>query len=858
MNNIYKSVLPLLLLGHAVPSASGQAKATVDVNDYNKWHTLLGVNISLDGQWSSYKLRYENIGDTCFIQGTKAATKYSYNAAMNIEFSPDSKLAVVNFSDGSMAIQGLQNPSLAKIDSVSKYQFFALGSFLAVLKNEGDTKNLSIYNSHSQVQYSVKNVTDFSINANGVLAVNEESGICIYNSAQSFKRTLIVSGKADMYKNMAWDKTGVLLAFFHHGAGQDNIVLYDSKTGERKALPVEKLKGMQISDAVQTPIILSDDGSRLFFYVIAHPAKNSGNGVVEVWDSKSKLVYPAEKSYGDSALMPKIAVWNIHDDEVTVIGTDELPRSFLTSDQRHALSYSYLTNEPQYEMIAPVDIFISPVLSGTKTLLLSKQAVSAYTIGCSPSGCFINYFKDNDWWVYDIEKNKHIDLTAGLGVSFIDLGSEYPGNPEGYTCPGWTSDSKYLILYDKFDVWLISPDNKVHRRITKGAEHKISYRVCEYLYQSQKGVGSADFAGNSYDLSEGLMLYATAQDKSTGYFKWNTSGVLQMLAYGPYKYSALQKSADNKKYVFVKESFEVPPALYYVEEGAPSAHELFSSNPHFKKYETGFSKLVTYKNSEGIELQGALFYPAGFEQGKKYPMVVYIYGKESSSIHDYNNPTMYNAIGFATSTYTNDGYIVFKPDIRYEIGQPGKSVFDCVTAAINKVIGMGIVEDDHIGLIGHSFGGYEVCQVLTRTSIFAAAVAGAAVTDMISSYFSVNTTNGMKMDWRFENQQYRMGTTPFTDLQGYLENSTVTNAEKISTPLLHWAGKDDSQCDWRQSIELHLALRRLNKPNVFLAYPGQGHILSNPEAQLDLSTRTKNWFDHYLKNKPFPYGSNMP
>lgn len=285
---------------------------------------------------------------------------------------------------------------------------------------------------------------------------------------------------------------------------------------------------------------------------------------------------------------------------------------------------------------------------------------------------------------------------------------------------------------------------------------------------------------------------------------------------------------------------------------------VFQSNPHYSNYARGFSKLLTYKTDSGKELQGALFYPAGFEHGKKCPMVVYIYSRESLKVHDYSNPTMYNRIGFTISNYTNDGYLVLMPDIKYEVGQPGKSVLDCVDAAVNKVLKMRIVERNHIGLIGHSFGGYEVCHLLTRTSMFAAAVAGAAVTDLISSYLAVNTTNGMKMDWRFETQQYRMGTTPFNDLQGYLENTTVTNASKITTPLLHWAGKEDKQCDWRQGNELHLAMRRLNKSNIFLVYPNQGHILSNPVAQSDLTYRTKNWFDLYLKGKLFPADGSAP
>jgi dipeptidyl aminopeptidase/acylaminoacyl peptidase len=858
MNTFFKSMLSILLLSQAVPDGFGQAQQKVTTQDYEKWHTLFGGNLSPDGMWSSYKLRYENNIDSCFIYGIKSGYKYFYSGATNIEFSPSSKFAVINFHDSSIAIQDLQNELSKKICGVSKHQFLPQGLFLAVLKSQTDYSELCIYDSTAHVIHTIKNAVDFELNSNGKLAVIEESGIYTYDSRNNFKKTMVISGRAASYSNMIWNKSGNVLAFLHKIAGEFKLATYNSITNERKAFGNEKLDGMCISDKMQTPIILSDDGTRLFFYFSAPETIDNENELVEVWDSSSKLVYPALKNYGKHEKIPKIAVWNTNNDDVNLIGTDQLPKAFLTTDRKHVLSYSYLANEPQYEMIAPVNIYISSIESTVKTLLLEKQSISGYNIGSSPSGRFIHYFKESNWWVYDLETKEHISLTGNVNGSFIDNDIDYPGKQEGYNSPGWTADSKFLIVYDKYDIWLLSPDAKTQQRITRGAEKTMTFRICEYLYQTNESIGSADFAGNIYDLVNGLLLSATGQDKATGYFKWNLTGTLDKIAYGNCKYSCLRKSADSKKYTFIKESFETPPALYYAKAHISKPATVFQSNPHSTNFLRGFSRLITYKTESGKELQGALFYPAGFENGKKYPMVVYIYSRESLKVHDYSNPTMYNPIGFTTSNYTNDGYLVFMPDIKYDIGQPGNSALECVDAAVKKVAEMGIVEQNHIGLIGHSFGGYEVCHLLTRTSMFAAAVAGAAVTDLISSYLSVNTGNGMKMDWRFETQQYRMGTTPFNDLQGYLENTTVTNASKITTPLLHWAGKEDTQCDWRQGSELHLAMRRLNKPNIFLAYPNQGHILSNTVAQSDLTKRTKNWFDHYLKGKLFPADGSTP
>jgi dipeptidyl aminopeptidase/acylaminoacyl peptidase len=131
--------------------------------------------------------------------------------------------------------------------------------------------------------------------------------------------------------------------------------------------------------------------------------------------------------------------------------------------------------------------------------------------------------------------------------------------------------------------------------------------------------------------------------------------------------------------------------------------------------------------------------------------------------------------------------------------------------------------------------------------LFAAAVSGAAVTDLIGSYLTLGISSGNVRFDRFETQQYRLGNDPFTATQNYLDNSPVIHAAHINTPLLSWAGIKDKNVDWKQGVGLHLALRRLKKENVLLVYPNEGHVLKTPEARLDLSVRIRNWFRKYLK-----------
>ena len=142
--------------------------------------------------------------------------------------------------------------------------------------------------------------------------------------------------------------------------------------------------------------------------------------------------------------------------------------------------------------------------------------------------------------------------------------------------------------------------------------------------------------------------------------------------------------------------------------------------------------LIDYTNSKGQKLQGTLTLPAGYEPGKKYPMLVVLlrdHVEHAPLVLDAdvrNSPQM--------STYASNGYLVFQPDVVYEIGKPGTSAVDCVTSGVKKVIELGYADPKHIGLQGHSWGGYQSSYIVTQTDMFAAVVTGAPPTNLISFY----------------------------------------------------------------------------------------------------------------------------
>ncbi len=134
---------------------------------------------------------------------------------------------------------------------------------------------------------------------------------------------------------------------------------------------------------------------------------------------------------------------------------------------------------------------------------------------------------------------------------------------------------------------------------------------------------------------------------------------------------------------------------------------------------------MNYVSDKGDSLQGALFLPAGYEEGKKYPTIVYYYEKLSQILHFYNRPD-YSRTGWNPTMYTSNGYAVFIPDIVYRVNDPGMSAVWCVIPGVKAAIQTGVIDEQHIGIHGHSWGGYQTAFLITQTDMFRAAAAGAA------------------------------------------------------------------------------------------------------------------------------------
>ena len=203
----------------------------------------------------------------------------------------------------------------------------------------------------------------------------------------------------------------------------------------------------------------------------------------------------------------------------------------------------------------------------------------------------------------------------------------------------------------------------------------------------------------------------------------------------------LQKAEKADVWIYSRETPTDATAIYVdgrVTRGRPEDHRHARQSRPRSRGRSG-AQLIEYDNAKGEQLQASLYLPANYEKGKSYPTIVYIYERLTQGHYQYGRPT---ANGFSRQAYTSNGYAVLQPDIKYYVNDPGMSAVWALVPAVQAAIKTGVVDPKRVGLHGHSWGGYQTAFTITQTDIFAAAIAGAPLTNMISMYSIIYKNSG--------------------------------------------------------------------------------------------------------------------
>ena len=908
-----RSLLVLLIMISAV-ALKAQEKMILDHEDYKKWRQIQGSEISGNGNFLLYRLDNDRVDPELKIYDVNKKEHYDFKRASNANFSYDSEYAFFMIKPSYDSLQELKRKktkdeampkdtlgifntatgNTTLIPEVQSYKIPRKGSgWLAYLletaakdTTKADTtkakvkiKKESKKNGHRLVlretetneQDTFGYVLNYQFAEDGSALLFHSSGDDslfapgIYHyDLQTRDLHPMMRGKGT-YKQMSISNDGEQVAFLAHQDTVENRLveifsLYHWQSGADSAMfivdsaHVNMPSGWTLNQFQN--VNFSENGERLFFHIYPPPAQPDTSLLseekvsVEVWSWHDEyLQTQQEVEKEEERKRGYLAVFHVADQKFVPLANENVPEIRIDENEEteYAVGYSNLPYGRfiTWEGFPPYyDIYSVNVNTGEKSKVAEK--VKGYP-GISTDGNYITWYsvKDTAYFAYDAEKQKTVNLSQGIDTQIWNELHDTPDYPRPYGTAGWTEDDEAILIYDRYDIWQVDPQNPAAPvKLTSGRNNHLSYR---YMH--------LDRDDRSIIKNEPLYLQAVNQEnRGEAYFRldWQTrNSTPEKLMGGDYALSYLGKARNNEQVYFSKETFVDFPDLLTSTLDFKRITKVSNANPQQDNYRWGTVEMVKWISNDGEELQGMLVKPEGFDPNKKYPMMVYFYERMTDRFHNYYIPEPERSI-INFSFYASRGYLIFIPDIPYTTGYPGESAYNAVMPGVTSMISKGFVDEENIGVQGHSWGGYQVAYLVTRTDLFAAAESGAPVVNMFSAYGGIRWQTGLSRQFQYEHTQSRIGGTPWEYPLRYIENSPVFFLDKVKTPLLIMHNDKDGHVPWYQGIEFFTGLRRLQKPAWMLNYNNEPHWPLDYQLKLDFTKRLQQFFDHYLKDEPMP------
>ncbi|MFL6214619.1 MAG: prolyl oligopeptidase family serine peptidase [Blastocatellia bacterium] len=712
-------------------------------------------------------------------------------------------------------------------------------------------------------------VTEYSLSKDGrslVFAVsskNEESnGAFVVAAGISDSPAALLAGKGK-YTRLVWDDKQTQLAFLSDRddatATQPRFKLYHwMRSAQADATPATEVastasagfaSGRVISD--KGAIAFSLDGAKLFFGTAPPPPPEKDDEenpddkvLVDLWHWKDDYIQPMQKVRAERERSRSYsAVYHIKEKKLVQLADEGLRDVMPASDGRWALGMddrAYRAMVGYDDDSNSADLYLVNTMDGSRRLLAKRQRFPA---SWSPTGRYALFYDGKDWNTISVPDGKVTNLTVSLGVKFFAEDHDSPSTPPSYGNAGWTADEKTVLLYDRYDIWEVAPDGSGAKNLTDGIgrKEKIEFRYIK-LDPQEKAINA----------TKPLLLRAENEwTRESGFYRDRIGGGLpEKLVMAAKYFAPPTKAKDAEVYALTASTFNEFPDLLITDAGFSNFKRVSDANPQKAGLLWGTSELIRFKNADGVPLSAMLIKPQNFDPSKKYPMIVYIYEKLSDNLHRFVDPRPSHNIN--ASLYASNGYLVLMPDIVYTIGYPGQSALKCVLPAVQAVVDKGFVNEDAIGIQGHSWGGYQIAYMVTQTKRFKAAAAGAPVANMTSAYSGIRWGTGLPRQFQYEHTQSRIGATLYESPMLFMENSPVFHAARVETPLMMIHNDNDDAVPWYQGIEYYLALRRLGKEVYLFSYNGEFHGLRRRANQKDYAMRLQQYFDHFLKGAPAP------
>lgn len=886
--------------------ALAQAKPAITRSDYARWESLAGATLSPNGRWIAYGVNRVNEENELRITTASAEatdTTIAVLYATGATFSSDSRWLAYTIGvsplerdrqarapastrkpiRNSVGIRNLTTGATEVTNEISSFAFSRDGKHIAMRRYPAEGKRAAealVQNLATGEKLIFGNVTELAwADGPALLALTVESDaaagannvVQLFDARTSALQSLDAS--PSLYRQLAWRERSTDLAVLRTRTGdkgfRDTAHVLLTWTGLGGATPAVRRAIDSLTTGLSPSMRIAEhrapqwakDGSVIFVGLrprsvredsakapVVLASADSARAAVEpvsdvqVWHAKDVRVIQQQKQQERQDLEHTlVAAWHPAQNRVVQIGSDLQESVTILEGSGHATE----TDSKPYAFGAKFgrayrDVYLIDVKTGARRKALEKVR---YTPGRSATGRKLLSFDGKDYWSYDVVSGARVNLTARTAGRFFDADYDTPTDVmPNHGVAGWTRGDAGVIVYDEHDLWLLSPDGSGGRRLTDGARDSTVYR---YLaLPARDRVPGIDLAKPVY-----LSAYG-ARSKKYGFAVLRPGRAAERLLFEDARLGQLRRADSTDQFAFVRERFDDSPDLF-VGSDLRTAVQRSRTNPQQSNFAWGRTELVSFESARGTKLQGTLMYPASFDASRKYPMIVYTYELLSQNVHNYVVPSersYYNA-----NVWTANGYFVLQPDIVFRAREPGVSTLEAVEPAVRSIVARGLVDSTRVGHIGHSWGGYEAAFLPTRTRIFAASVAGAAITNMLSFMGELHWGPGIPELTHWETGQARMEVPFWEDMEAYIRNSPVAKVHELKSPVLLMTGDNDGTVYWHQAVEYYNYARRAGREDVvMLVYPSEDHGLRRKENQIDYHRRINEWFGHFLKGEPAP------
>jgi len=860
-------------------SAVRAQKPALTARDYGRFETVGDVRLSPDGRHIAQEIRRVNDTTELRLKVLGGDSIVALPWGREPVFSSDSRWMAYTVDvpaderrrlererkpvRRAAVLRDLQRGTERRFPQVELHAFDATGRFIAVRgvypeQPRGRGGDLLVVDLAGGAEFTVGNVREFAWSRVGsLLAVTIETGAAGGNGVQvhdlaAGRLVALDAGKAT-YRHLAWRRTGADLAVLRS---------LDSAGGRKPGFAALAWRGVGaraerqewVAPAAPESVVVSDgrapewsdDGRRLTLGVrpsrVLAPADSAvadTNSSVQVWHTRDvRLVASQKVRAAADARRVALVSWDVVSGSVVPVSSDAMEDAVVPAKGRFAIE-RVRAPYPSGTMFGRpfFDLYSIDLASGARRRVVEKVRFAWE----GPEGTQVVWFDGRDYWSEELATARRRNLTSALPVTFADTTDDHPTDvapPWGVA--GWTAGDAAVLLHDAFDAWMVPLDGKPAVRLTDGRLDGVRHRLV-----------TLDRARPTIDPAR--PLYFALHDVRTqrrGYARRAAGGKVERLFLLDRYASGLRKADSAEVYAYALEARDRPPVWHAGAATLRDAPPALASSPFASEYEWGRTELVTYRNAEGEELQGVLLFPVHHDSSQRYPMIVYTYERLADQAHFFEVPSEKDYYSFVT--WTQRGYFVLLPDIVFRARDPGVSLVETLTAAVGAVRDRGLIDPARVGLIGHSWGGYNATFAPTRTRLFATSIAGAPLTDFVSFMGQIHWNQGSAEVDHWETGQARMGVPYWEDPEAHHRNSPVHKVHEMEVPLLMAHGDKDGTVEFFQATEFFNFARRAGRQMVLLVYEGENHGFTRPANQVDYHRRILEWFGHYLKGEPAP------